>query len=110
MQEMKNQFSSYLPKLIDGINHIAIEFHSNKAENGFKILEQSIEGIDWSCKAYLSLLNDGKCDIDSLNLRLNEFNSALAQKDYLGAGDILEYEVVPIIRTMYNKINAIHFN
>lgn len=110
MQEIKNQLISYLPKLIIGINDIAIEFHSNRAENGFKILEQAIEGIDWSCTAYLSLLNEGNGDIDSLNLVLNEFNKALAQKNYLGAGDILEYEVVPIISTMHNRISAIHFN
>jgi hypothetical protein len=110
MQELKNELTVYIPKLINGVRDLAKCYHSNNVENSIDLTEQVIEGIGWVSKAYSGLNLKNNDNINDLNLALNQINSSLAIKDHIAVGDIFEYEISAVLLEMYNNILEINFN
>lgn len=91
----------YMENLLKGLEKISVRF-INADKEAIKDLLPLIEGIDYICKV-LYLVKVEETTIEVLNNYLNEIINALENEDYILVGDLIKYELIPIL----DEVNSI---
>ena len=104
MYEALNELNSYLARLNKGINDAVEYFRSEKEDEGIKLLIQIIEGLQWSMEVVFKtkpILEEYGINLDEGQLKelFKELISGLENKDYILIADLLEYEILELIRS-----------
>jgi len=104
----------YLPRLKDGLSEVAAMLQEGREGEGISLFIESIEGLEWfgtvldaaACFRD-TLVNDN--DRDDLAARyrqiLNDLLGAWENRDIVLIGDLLEFEIVPMIETFLERIS-----
>ncbi|SHE57126.1 hypothetical protein [Clostridium fallax] len=95
----------YLNALIEDASNVAELFREDEISQGLFFISNISEAIEVVCQAVIeiqSILTE-EFDLDNLNNFMNEMIQALENEDYILLGDLLEYEIIPILENL--KIN-----
>lgn len=98
--EVLHTSSEYLGKLIPGINNILEFYRSGNELKANRMIIDVIDGLLWLTEAF-TLTQDiqkEKMDVSCMNEHLSEMLSAFENSDYVLLSDLLEYEVLPILK------------
>ncbi len=101
---------NYLPKLEEGLMSVVTLFREGQEGEGISLFQQSIEGLEWfgTVLAALGRFRDSENTYSGLTLtyndKLNELLEAWQNMDMVLIGDLIEYEIVPIIDKVMNDI------
>ncbi len=101
--ESVESLKEYLPKLIQGIEKVLEYIEVKDEKEAFTLLVQVIEGLQWSFE--VAILTAPTFDrlgmiVDQehiLNI-LNELVSAIQNRDLILMSDLLEYEILEVLR------------
>lgn len=96
----------YLDKLKSGINKAVNLFANDKQERGCDYLALISKGIEWIVEV-VSLTKESQkeeIEIQNINEHLESIVEALENEDYTLVGDLLNYEVLPILENVHEKI------
>lgn len=97
----------YMSKLVGGIDLAVSYVHQNDEDRFIDIFMQIIDGMEWLNEA-LTLTKDiqeGELEPSELQEKLPDLLEALENKDYILIGDILDYEIKPIILKWSGQLN-----
>jgi hypothetical protein len=97
----------YLVNIKSGIKK-AIEYFQDGEENkGCNLIVPITEGIEWISNAIrlTSDIQEEPISFDIMNEKLKEVVEALKNEDYILVGDLFEFEILPIIEGIEEKIN-----
>lgn len=108
---MDNQANEILVTVIDYIEKLklgildAAELFQNYEENkGATLLEGIANGIEWLSDALLVINKLNNEEISQINSKLSEIITALENQDYILTGDLLQYELLPILEEISEKL------
>ncbi|OEH86731.1 hypothetical protein BHU72_00185 [Desulfuribacillus stibiiarsenatis] len=110
IDESIESFREYLPKLIKGSEQVLEYFQSQQDGEAFSTLVYVIEGLQWTLDL-VSLISphlESKGIIieeSRITEVMNDFHQALENQDLVLISDILEYEVLEILREWLNSLN-----
>ena len=117
--ESLEEAENYLPRAISGIEEIVAKFRQGNELKGYTMLSDLLEGLEW-----LSLLIEKLEDSSEINLNnINEFNikkfikewqevlqklfTAMENQDLVLIGDLLEYELLPMLKDYLKLVKKI---
>ncbi|GAA0724303.1 hypothetical protein GCM10008905_18000 [Clostridium malenominatum] len=97
---------SYIDNLKDGVEKAFNYIYEGKEEKAISIMPHFAEGMEWLSQVlYLTKdVHREKINIESINETLNEVVEALENSDYTLVGDLLNYEVYPLLDEIKNKV------
>lgn len=111
MQEEKNEALKtaydYINKLILGIENVSNLIQVGKEVEGIKELIPVLDGIEYISKI-IDLTKEvhvEEINLEELNNQLKEIIDAFENEDYVLLGDLLNYELIPTINNIQEKIN-----
>ena len=110
--EVLKTAEEYIYSLKNGIMQAVNCFQIGEESKGSNLIVQICDGIEWLVKA-LTLCKDvidSENNINNLNEKLGEIVEAFQNEDYILIGDLMEYEVVPILDTIQADISAEQVN
>ena len=93
---------NYMERLIHGINSLSERF-INGEKDVMKDLLDVVEGIQYISKV-LILIEIKENIIESLNSYLNEIINAIENEDYMLIGDLMKYELIPVLLEVKSRI------
>lgn len=101
--DLLKTLNDYLLKLIPAIKKCAGHYQSGQINEGSTLLLNMIEGLNWvvSATAKVGIQDNNTGEI---NLKLNEIVKAFENKDYILVGDLLEYEILPVMEAVLEKL------
>ena len=114
INESLSTAEEYLPKLISGIDEIIDKFSKGSDWEGYKMLSESLEGFQWLNSL---LMNLKSVDIDEKKLEkfitdwqknLQKLQNAMENQDLILISDLLEYELLPILKNYLELIQEIN--
>lgn len=97
----------YLDKLILGIEEVSRLIQEGNEILGIKKLIPIFDGIEYISNA-VSLTKDiqkEKIELDDLNEQLNEILEAFENEDYILIGDLLNYELLPVMESIKERLD-----
>ena len=86
---------NYMERLIPGIDNISEKFINGEKEAMEDLLDV-VEGIQYISKV-LKLIEIKENIIEFLNSYLNEIINAIENEDYILIGDLMKYELIPVL-------------
>ncbi len=96
----------YLPRLKEGLVKVAVMLQEGKEGEGIDLFIQSIEGLEW-LSSFLSAMSHFRASFvyhneqgsiaENYQQILRDLLGAWENRDTVLIGDLLEYEVVPLI-------------
>lgn len=103
-QEVLITASEYIVKLKLGIKDTAELFQSYDETKGSSLLYEITDGLQWITDALVltEIINNN--EVLEINQKLKEIVEAFENEDYILIGDLLFYEVLPIIEKIETKI------
>lgn len=104
--EVLKTADEYLDKLKSGISKAVNLFENDKQEEGCDYLALISKGIEWIVEV-VSLTKESQkeeIEIQNINEHLESIVEALENEDYTLVGDLLNYEVLPILENVHEKI------
>lgn len=98
--------NEYLYNLEAGINDIVNLIQQGNEMEGIKNIILILDGIDYVCKAIILTedIHKEEISLEELNSQLEEIIEAFENEDYILLGDLLNYELLPIINEIHEKI------
>lgn len=104
-QEVLFTAKNYIKNLKLGIKEAAELFQSYDEGKGSAVLYEIIDGLQWISEVIVvtQLVTDE--EIIQMNEKLKEIVDAYENEDFILIGDLLFYEVLPIIDEIELKIN-----
>lgn len=98
-----NTFYEYTYTLEDSIQSVVEFFRMQRENEGLNLLMKIIEGLDWCVQVITrtkSLFESYEMKIydESINNKLIDLENAVGNRDFVFAADLLEYELVDIIK------------
>lgn len=102
----------YLPRLKEGLSKIAALLQEGREGEGINLFIESIEGLEWFGTVLEgmvcfrgALINESGEDNISVRYRriLGDLLAAWENRDIVLIGDLLEFEIVPIIEEFQEK-------
>lgn len=108
VNESKDILYDYLLRLIPAIGKCAGYYQTGRIADGSNLLVEMIDGLNWviAVTAKDKVMEDK--NIGEVNTMLAETVKALENQDYILAGDVLEYEILPLMQEIMNKLKANH--
>lgn len=106
VKETLESLTDYLPRLIIGCQKIAEQFHSADEATAMQSLPNALEGLEWVIQVVSELQKFGvlaEFDLARITSHFPELESALVNRDYILIGDLLEYEIVPVLEEWANR-------
>ncbi|OCL27633.1 hypothetical protein U472_03530 [Orenia metallireducens] len=110
LEEVEN----YIPRLIEGIDNIVKLFTQGNEPEGYQLLMQLFEGIEWLNmllghmekdmqinEMMFNIINKAEF-VDQWQNSIEELLSAMENQDTIFLSDILEYEVTPVLKDYFN--------
>ncbi|MCX7748436.1 MAG: hypothetical protein N2645_16350 [Clostridia bacterium] len=112
MVEALESAYEYSEKVIDGIGGIVYNLHAGREDKALPVCIDLVDGIKWlgECFELTGPYQDAKgikIDYSKLNEVTVQLVEALENKDYVLLGDLLEYEVVPVVQEWNDQIRQI---
>lgn len=109
MKEVLLGIYNYLNKLENGIEDIIEKYQAGDEGQGNRMMIQVIDSMAWIIEGISSTreIQEEKIDVDKINEHLKEIITAFENRDYILLGDLLEYEINPIIDDWKNQIEPI---
>lgn len=104
--------NGYIHEVLIGIDAVVELFQRGREDQANNIYNDLIEGLQWLMDA-LALTQDVqtvyhiKIDIYDINTIFQQINEAFCNRDYVLIGDLLEYEVAPILISWHQLISPI---
>lgn len=103
----------YLPRLIKGINDAVENFKMQREDKGIGLLIKIIDGLQWCTEVVYKteevLTTYGiEIDKEAINSIYNEVIEALENEDYVLISDLLEYEIVPILKEWFEGLDKMN--
>lgn len=98
--EFFNEVIAYFERLELGILDIVQKYQSGEEGEANNLMAQMIDGLICTIDG-LSLTKNfqkGNLEIENMNKFLNEINEALEKMDFILVSDLLEYEILPILK------------
>jgi len=104
--ELMESLLEYLPKMIQGVNSTVTHYQSAQESKANELMIDIIDGMKWLIDAVTLTASIQKepIDITELHEHFNEMISAFENTDYVLLGDILEYEILPILENWNEKL------
>ena len=104
--ETIQMLNEYIIKLINGIVKTVEYFQEGEDKKGCELISPIADGIQWMSDALLATKDLHKQDfkIENMNEKLNEIVNALENEDFILVGDLFQYELLPIIEDIQNKM------
>lgn len=96
--------NEYIDKVIIEIKNITELIQSGNEIAGISRLVQVLDGIDYICKV-ISLTEEvhkEKISIEEINEKLKEIIDSFENEDYILLGDLINYELLPILESIQN--------
>lgn len=109
IEETLQSCREYIGKLLAAHEQLATYFQANQEARGLDLFKQYVEGIDWLQQAIRGIQNVEKdripgIRVDELNPQLLAMEEALRNRDFILLGDLLDFEVSPILEDWLSKI------
>ncbi|WPC41064.1 hypothetical protein [Clostridium sp. JS66] len=101
--------SEYIVKLKNGVNMAIEKFQIGESEEGINLSSYIEEGLQWLMKV-ANLTKDVQYEEMNeviMSKKLDMFVDAYESKDYTLMGDILEFEIKPLLEVWEKVINAV---
>ncbi|AEV70524.1 hypothetical protein [Acetivibrio clariflavus] len=98
---------NYIDRMVIGIEGINGDFQEGREDKATNSMIQLIDGIQWLLQAIegtRDIQGEVSIDISSMNPIFNQLIEALENTDYVLLGDLLEYEVTPVIKEWKDKL------
>lgn len=94
----------YLDKLIEGINATVELYQGGNEGKANDNMIDIIDGLQWLITAIgaTSDIQKERVQLNEINEHLSEIISAFENTDYVLLGDLLEYEISPVIKNWKN--------
>lgn len=107
--EVLNEVNKYMVRLRLGVQAAYENFQCENIGIGAEMLSQCIEGLQWVMEAITltSELHNEEIDVNDLNGKLNEIVEGFSNEDYVLIGDLLEYELSPILEQWQLVVNNV---
>ncbi len=102
MNDLLITLNDYLSKLIPALKECANYYQSVQLNEGSNLLVGMIEGLNWVIGAAANLQMQG-INVEEINTKLNEIVKAFENEDYVLVGDLLEYEISPVMQELSDK-------
>ena len=95
--EVLQTANDYMNNLKNGIVNLANMIQEGKEQEAITIIPQVVDGIEWIVQVII-LTKEG------LNDQLQEIIEALENEDYILVGDLFNYEILPILENIHERI------
>lgn len=107
--EVLQSVEEYIEKLYNAVNNVVDDFKQDNVQEGYTILAQIIDGLQWCIEAiYLTRdCQDEPIDLDKVTPLLVELLEGLENNDIVLIRDILEYEIIDILEEWHEKLAKI---
>jgi hypothetical protein len=104
--ELLLNLKDYGEKLFSGIIKASEFFQSYDEANGSELMINIIDGLQWFIDATVSCsIFSNEDDLININDKFKELVEAFENQDYVLIGDLLQYELLPIIQKINNNVN-----
>lgn len=112
MVDVLGQIRGYLDQLTEGCGGIGEQFQNGQTDQGQALLAEFLEGISWVSEAFavtgsVQREHGVEVDLQELSDALGPAIDALENKDYGLIGEVLQYEVKPVLRTWSRELRKI---
>lgn len=112
MIETLKEIANYLDRLTVGCSQIRESLQGGRVDDGQLLLAEFLEGIHWVTQGIsvsrAALADFGvEIDLTRLEAALGPATEALENQDYGLIGDVMEYEVQPVLRDWRNDLRKI---
>lgn len=109
----------YLDRAVPEIDKLSNEFYKTPSQASWNKLIDLIDGIRWIIDSFITIDSNADLksivnsyeewnlyakDVYSLKELLSEFEDILENSDYVSVADILSYEIVPLFKSMEEKL------
>ena len=102
MNDLFITLNDYLTKLIPAVKECANHYQTGQLNEGSNLLISMIEGLNWVVGTAANIqIHD--INIKEINTKLNEIVKAFENEDYVLIGDLLEYEISPVMQELLDK-------
>lgn len=97
----------YLDRLILGIEEVSKVIQEGNEILGIKKIIPIFDGIEYISNAITLTkgIQKDKIELDDLNEQLNEILEAFENEDYILIGDLLSYELLPVMESIKEKVD-----
>ena len=102
MNDLLTTLNDYLSKLIPAVKECANHYQSGKLNEGSSLLVSMIEGLNWAIGVAANVQVQD-INVEEINTKLNEIVKAFENEDYILVGDLLEYEISPVMQELLDK-------
>lgn len=98
--------SEYVEKLKAGVLTISDKINNGKEKEAFDLMAYLSDGLEWLMQVIILTKDAQKeeIDIEQLNEKLRKVVEALNNEDFTLVGDMLQYEVLPVLEDISDKI------
>ncbi|WP_425448033.1 hypothetical protein [Dethiothermospora halolimnae] len=109
MKEVLLGIYNYLNKLEKGIEDIIERYQDGDEGQANRMMVEVIDSMGWIIEGINSTgeIQKEEIEVDKINEHLKEIIMAFENRDYVLLGDLLEYEINPIIDDWKKKIKPI---
>ncbi|ABR36393.1 hypothetical protein [Clostridium beijerinckii] len=100
--------NEYLYSLKSGVLKLVQLMQEEKEQEAILLIPQISDGIDWIIKV-INLTKDVQkrdIELDNINEHLETIIEALENEDYILVSDIFNYEIIPILDRIHDKIKV----
>lgn len=110
--ESNISINEYLEGFIPAVIELSDHFYGELTENHWNTFAHFIEGLSWIVKSleFIELLTDGETDnnnnntLKELEMIISNLEHALNQKEHVLVGDLIQYELIPLLQNYKSKI------
>ena len=104
--DLLTTLNTYLSRLIPAVQECAGHYQSGQINDGSNLLLNIVEGLSWVIKAAAGAQMQG-VEIEDINTKFNEIVQAFENEDYVLVGDLLEYEISPVLQGLLAKTSSL---
>lgn len=104
--------NEYMNNLKNGVNMLVNYIQGGEENKGISLIPDIADGISWVVEVMKLTKDVHKQEIDVLMIdeKLNEVVEAIENEDFILVGDLFEYEILPILADIHEKINKVVLN
>ncbi|OPZ91437.1 MAG: hypothetical protein BWY74_01962 [Firmicutes bacterium ADurb.Bin419] len=109
-REVIDSAVEYINKVVLGIGGIVEDFQSGREDKATNTMAQLIDGLHWLLQAIegtKDVQGDNFIDISAVNPIFSQLTEAFENTDYVLLGDLLEYELTPIMKNWKERLTFV---
>lgn len=109
-KEVIDSAVEYINRVVVGIEGIIEDFQSGREDKATNSMVQLVEGIQWLLQAIegtKDVQGENSIDNSGINHIFSQLVEALGNTDYVLLGDLLEYEITPVMKEWKEKLTLI---